>query len=78
MRHLTTLMPAALIPAVFDRFLPLVAMLARIATLSLTAVFAHADVHVPTREIAAGVQMPVISIGAGNLLASVRLNHAQV
>ncbi|CAE7215381.1 unnamed protein product [Symbiodinium pilosum] len=42
-------------------------MLARIATLSLTAVFAHADVHVPTREIAAGVQMPVISIGIGGL-----------
>ena len=26
-------------------------------------VFAHAQVHVPTKEIAAGVQMPVISIG---------------
>ncbi|CAE7815452.1 unnamed protein product [Symbiodinium sp. CCMP2456] len=38
-------------------------MLGRLAALGCIAVFAHAAVHVPTREIAAGVQMPIISIG---------------
>lgn len=42
-------------------------MLGRLAVLGCIAVFAHAAVHVPTREIAAGVQMPIISIGIGGL-----------
>ena len=42
---------------------PFIAMLGRLAALGCIAVFAHAAVHVPTREIAAGVQMPIISIG---------------
>ncbi|OLQ13994.1 hypothetical protein AK812_SmicGene1942 [Symbiodinium microadriaticum] len=46
---------------------PFIAMLGRLAALGCIAVFAHAAVHVPTREIAAGVQMPIISIGIGGL-----------
>jgi len=42
-------------------------MLGRLAALGWAAVFAHAAVHVPTREIATGVQMPIISIGIGGL-----------